>query len=126
LSRMSTGVPGCDEILGGGLIAGRSYLIGGDAGAGKTIFSLQWLLDGACRGERCMYITLTEPAADLQLNVTRFGWDLKQIEIIDLTPAGLDLGESAGDYHIFPPSEVESVPVWRSICEIVEQKNRIG
>lgn len=121
LPRMSTGVPGCDEILGGGLIAGRSYLIGGDAGAGKTIFSLQWLLDGVSRGERCMYVTLCEPGADIELNVARFGWELDQIDIVDLSPAGLDVADTAGEYHIFPPSEVESVPVWKSICEAVQQ-----
>ena len=119
---MSTGIPGCDQILGGGLIAGRSYLIGGDAGAGKTIFSLQWLLDGVHRGERCMYITLCEPAADMQLNVARFGWDLGHIDIIDLSPSGLDVADSVGDYSIFPPSEVENVPIWRAICDVVQQK----
>lgn len=122
LSRMSTGVPGCDEILGGGLIAGRCYLIGGDAGAGKTSFSLQWLLDGARCSERCMYINLCEPAADMQLNVVRFGWHLDQIDIVDLSPVGLDVADTAGEYHIFPPSEVENVPVWKSICDAVQQK----
>ena len=122
LSRMPTGIPGCDEILGGGLLTGRCYLLGGDGGAGKTIFSLQWLLDGVRRGERCMYITLCEPAADLQRNVARFGWDLAQIEIVDLSPAGLDVADTVSEYHVFPPSEVENVPVWKSICEIVMQK----
>lgn len=119
---MPTGIPGCDEILGGGLLTGRCYLLGGDAGAGKTIFSLQWLLDGVRRGERCMYITLCEPAADMQLNIARFGWDLAQIDIVDLSPAGLDMTDIAGEYHVFPPSEVESVPAWKSICEVVQQK----
>ena len=122
LPRMSTGVPGCDEILGGGLVAGRCYLIGGDAGAGKTIFSLQWLLEGVRCGERCMYITLCEPGPDIQLNVARFGWALDQIDIVDLSPDGLDASGTDGEYHIFPPSEVESVPVWKSICDIVQEK----
>ncbi|MEC5215603.1 circadian clock protein KaiC [Actimicrobium sp. GrIS 1.19] len=117
--RLSTGVVGCDEILNGGLTAGRSYLIGGVAGAGKTIFSLQWLRAGLALDEKCMYITLCEPGHEMQRNVSGFGWDLAQIEILDLSPNGSDLRESHGDYHMFPPSEVESVPVWSAIYEAV-------
>ncbi|MES2535984.1 MAG: ATPase domain-containing protein [Pseudomonadota bacterium] len=78
-SRVSTGVPGCDEILGGGLMANRCYLIGGAAGAGKTIFSLQWLREGLRQIEKCMYITLCEPGTEIQRNVAGFGWDLDRI-----------------------------------------------
>lgn len=42
--RLSTGIPGCDEILGGGLVPQHSYLLAGSPGSGKTIFSLQGVL----------------------------------------------------------------------------------
>ena len=121
-SRMSTGVPGCDDILGGGLIAGHSYLLAGTPGAGKTIFSLQWLRDGLRRGEKCMYITLCEPGDLIAKNVAAFGWNLNEVDIVDLSPSGEELGENSGEYHMFTPSEVESVPVWNAIYQAVREK----
>jgi circadian clock protein KaiC len=119
--RSATGIAGCDEILDGGFVKGRCYLIGGAAGAGKTIFSLHWLRAGLQRGESCMYITLCEPGAEIQRNVAGFGWQLGGIDIVDLSPSGIDLADVPGDYHMFPPSEVESVPVWKSIYEAVRE-----
>lgn len=120
-ARMSTGVPGCDEILDGGLIAGRCYLIGGSAGAGKTIFSLQWLRAGLQQQEKCLYITLCEPGPEIIRNVAGFGWALGQIEIVDLSPDGAELGDDPGEYHIFPPADVERIPTWKSIYEAVRE-----
>ena len=119
--RLATGIAGCDEILDGGFVKGRCYLIGGTAGAGKTIFSLHWLRAGLQRGERCMYITLCEPGHEIERNVAGFGWQLDGIEIVDLAPTGLNLVDMPGDYHMFPPSEVESVPVWKSLYDAVLQ-----
>ena len=70
---MSTGMPGCGEILNGGLIKVRCYLIGGPPGASKTIFSLQWLRVGLKLDEKCMYITLCEPGDEIARNVAGFG-----------------------------------------------------
>lgn len=119
-SRMTTGVPGCDEILDGGLIAERSYLIGGAAGSGKTVFSIQWLRAGIATGEKCVYITLCEPAAQLSRNVDGFGWTLEGIDIVDLSPSGQALDGGVDEYHVFPPSEVESTPVWSSIYKAID------
>lgn len=119
--RLSTGVIGCDEILDGGFVRGRCYMISGSAGAGKTIFSLQWLRAGLDRQETCVYITLCEPGAEIQRNVASFGWNLEDIHIVDLSPNGMDLDDTLGEYHMFPPSEVESVPVWKSIYEAVQK-----
>lgn len=121
LTRLSTGIPGCDEILDGGLPAGRCYLIGGTAGAGKTLFSLQWLRTGVDLGEKCLYITLCEPANEIARNVVSLNWQIDAIELVDLSPTGSDLADSAGEYHIFPPSEVESTSVWKSIQEAVQR-----
>jgi circadian clock protein KaiC len=96
-------------------------LIGGVAGAGKTIFSLQWLRAGLLLEQKCMYITLCEPGAEIKRNVAGFGWNLDQIDIVDLSPSGTELAENSGEYHMFPPSEVESVPVWKAIYDAVQQ-----
>jgi len=120
--RQPTGVPGCDEITGGGLMTGRSYLLVGTPGSGKTVLSLQWLRDGVRRSEEGMYISLCDPVEQIARDVTSFGWDLKGIAMVDLSPRGDDLDEHVGDYHMFPPSEVESVPVWRAIYAAVRDK----
>ncbi len=58
--RVSTGVPGLDDILAGGLMANRLYLVEGQPGAGKTTLALQFLLAGRARGETGLYVTLSE------------------------------------------------------------------
>lgn len=119
--RIVTGIPGVDEIFYGGLIPHRSYLLVGAAGSGKTVFSIQWLLEGRRRGERLLYITLSEPATDIQRNMASFGWELDGIELLDLTPKsdGSDDGE---EYQVFSPDEVEQVAVWQIIYQAVQEK----
>jgi len=64
--RASTGIRGLDDVLQGGLIRGRLYLVDGNPGAGKTTLALQYLLEGMQRGERCLYVTLSETSAELR------------------------------------------------------------
>ena len=119
--RIPSGIPGLDEILHGGFIPGRSYLIVGSPGTGKTIFSLQWLLEGTRRNETSLYITLTEPLDAIKANMTAFDWSLDGLKTLDLS-SGRDLKEEdMGEYHIFPPSEVEQVPVWQNIYRAVQE-----
>lgn len=118
--RIATGIPGVDELFHGGLIPRRSYLLVGGAGSGKTVFSVQWLLEGHRRGERLLYITLTEPASDIQQNMASFGWQFDGIDLLDLTPTGTD--ETAEEYQVFSPSEVEHVAVWQTIYKAVLEK----
>lgn len=119
--RMPTGIPGCDEILGGGLITGRSYLLSGTAGSGKTVFSLQWLRDGARAGQKCTYITLSEPGAQIERDIIGFNWRLDGIDMIDLSPSGQTPEGNLDEYGVFPPSEVENVPAWKSIFRAIEE-----
>jgi len=120
--RISTGVAGLDEILNGGFVPSRTYLIVGATGTGKTIFSLQWLLDGLQQGERGLYITLAESASDIRQNARSLGWTLDDIEIIDLAPGREMKDAIASEYSVFPPSEVERIPIWRAIYSAVEEK----
>ena len=57
---VETGVGGLDDILGGGFTPNRLYLIEGDPGSGKTTLALRFLLTGAGRGEKGLYVTLSE------------------------------------------------------------------
>lgn len=119
--RVPAGIPGVDEILQGGLLPRRSYLLVGGAGSGKTVFSVQWLLEGHRRGERVLYITLTEPSGDIQRNMATFGWQMEGIEWLDLTPTS-DADENGEEYQVFSPSEVEQVAVWQAIYQAVQEK----
>ena len=57
---VSTGIPGLDNVLCGGLDAERLYLLEGEPGTGKTTIALQFLLEGTRRGEKGLYVTLSE------------------------------------------------------------------
>jgi len=80
MERVSTGIEGLDEMLGGGLLPNRVILVRGGPGAGKTIFSLQFVLEGIKKGERGVYITLEEPLNLIKANMAMFGWDLEEFE----------------------------------------------
>ncbi|RLF05742.1 MAG: recombinase RecA [Thermoprotei archaeon] len=72
-----TGIRELDEALGGGFIRGKTYLVAGETGAGKTIFSLQFLLTGAVYyDEPGVYVAIDEPADQLLRGLRRFGWDV--------------------------------------------------
>lgn len=103
---VGTGVPGLDEVLGGGLTAGRLYLIEGTPGAGKTTLAMQYLLEGAQRGEPVLYVTLSETASEMQGVAHSHGWNLDGIHIQELLPSQESLNPDE-QYTIFHPSEVE-------------------
>src|ERR1700722_14198727 len=82
--RAKTGIAGLDEILCGGLITQRLYLVDGNPGAGKTTLALQFLLEGMRAGEKCLYVTLSETKQELQAGARSHGWSLEGMEIIEL------------------------------------------
>lgn len=77
---VSTGILGLDEMVGGGFLENRIILVRGGPGAGKTIFSFQFLVEGAKKGEQGIYITIEEPLNLIKLNMKAFGWDLEAFE----------------------------------------------
>ncbi len=76
MRRLTTGIPGFDEIIKGGLVSDRLYLVDGDPGAGKTTLALQYLLEGVRLGERCLYVTLSETKEELASGAKSHGWSL--------------------------------------------------
>ena len=74
--KIQTGIPGFDEILMGGLEKGWAYLLRGKPGTGKTIFGLQYLMDGVTRGEKVAYISFDETKKEVELQAKSFGWDI--------------------------------------------------
>jgi circadian clock protein KaiC len=117
--RASTGVPGLDNILGGGFPANHLYLVEGTPGAGKTTLGLQFLRRGVANGEKGLYITLSETAKELQTVAASHGWDLKGVEIFELvTEEGLSLDAAQSILH---PSEVELGETTRGVMAAVER-----
>lgn len=82
----ATGIPGLDDILSGGLARGRSFLLEGNPGTGKTTIALQFLLHGRSAGERGLYVTLSETRDELIATASSHGWDLDGIDIYELLP----------------------------------------
>ncbi len=80
-ARVPTGIPGFDELCGGGILRNRSYLLSGAAGAGKTIFGLQYIYNGITKyGESGIYIATEERPEQVRENVKQFGWDFEALE----------------------------------------------
>ena len=118
---LSTGIPGLDNILGGGLIKDRIYLIEGEPGTGKTTTGLQFLVDGAKRGESVVYITLAETAAELAGVAESHGWALDGIHIHEVLPSENLLMPEA-EYTMFHPSEVEMGTTTQMILSVIEKQ----
>ncbi|WP_416193075.1 ATPase domain-containing protein [Nitrobacter sp. TKz-YC01] len=88
IDRARTGVPGLDDVLGGGLTTGHVFLLEGNPGTGKTTIALRFLLEGAAAGERCLYITLSETEHELRNGAASHGWTVDgNIEVFELAPA---------------------------------------
>jgi circadian clock protein KaiC len=90
--RISTGIAGLDRLLHGGYIKGRSHLLAGDTGTGKTIACLQFLIHNLRRGEKAVYVTVDERPAEILESAASFSWDFqphiqeKNLVILDASP----------------------------------------
>ncbi len=93
MRRVEVGIPGFDSLALGGLPEGRTTLVAGGTGSGKTVFGLQFLASGAREfGEPGVLVTFAERPDDLIANSESFGWDLGglledgRLAIVDATP----------------------------------------
>ncbi len=78
--RVPTGISGLDKIISGGFIPNSVNLVSGGAGTGKTVFALQFLYEGAKRGEKVLFISMEEDLNDLKDDAKIFGWDFNKLE----------------------------------------------
>ncbi|WP_145647253.1 ATPase domain-containing protein [Pseudoduganella lurida] len=119
VSRVSTGVPGLDDILCGGLTAERVYLVEGSPGAGKTTLGLQFLLDGMAKGEPGLYITLSETADELDAVAESHGWAIDDIAIFEL--ANDETLDPEAQQSILHPAEMELGETTRGVMAQVDE-----
>src|SRR5215471_20983136 len=122
LEKVSSGVTGLNDVLGGGYPAFRVHLIEGAPGVGKTTLALQFLMEGARRGERVLYVTLSETNDELQAVARSHGWTLDGIELFELTPTAEALDPGA-QYTIVHPAEVE---LGERTWEVLQEVERVG
>jgi circadian clock protein KaiC len=119
LDRSSTGVPGLDQILGGGLTTHRLYLVEGTPGTGKTTLALQFLLEGARNGEKGLYVTLSETPNELRAVAKTHGWTLDDIHLFELVnDAGLDPDSEQSILH---PSEIELGETTKAVIRHIDE-----
>jgi circadian clock protein KaiC len=118
--RLSTGVPGLDAVLGGGLPEHRLYVVAGEPGSGKTTLALQFLCAGRAAGERVLFVTLSESREELGEIAASHGWSLEGLDVLELSAAE-DLLAAESQYTLFHPSEVELGDTVRGILEEVER-----
>ncbi len=119
-ARNSMGIFGMDEILNGGLIPNRFYLIRGGPGTGKTTLGLHFLLEGIKNDEDVLFVTFIEPAEKIKQNAENFGFDLSKVNFLDLNPDA-DFFQEGKDYDILASDQMEQKPFIEKISKAIEK-----
>jgi circadian clock protein KaiC len=120
LSQVSSGVPGLDEVLRGGYVTGRVYLVYGRPGTGKTMLGMHFLEAGLADGDTTLFIQGEESRAEVTTSAAELGIEIGDSEFLDLGP---DSGFFTEDrsYDLVDPSEIERDRYSREIHETVRE-----
>jgi circadian clock protein KaiC len=110
ITRVSTGVPGLDAVVNGGYLLGSTTVVAGISGVGKSVMGLQYLAEGARRGERSVMLSLDEPVPQIIRNANSIGIDLQQL---------IDNGSVRVQYDT--PQEIEIDRHFSDVEQIVEE-----
>jgi circadian clock protein KaiC len=106
IARCSSGCTGLDDVLGGGLPLGHCYLVEGEPGIGKTTLALQFISEGLKRGEKVLYVTLSESIEELSSVAEGHGLKVDSSAFFEVRPSEQDL-KPEGQYTVFHPAEIE-------------------
>lgn len=127
IERAPTGIPGFDELCEGGLLRDRTYLLTGTSGAGKTIFAMQYIVNGILLyNEPGIFITTEERPQHLREHFATFNWDIEGLEeenklaLVDATSTKIGL-PSDERYVDVRPFDTRSL-----IDQIINIQDEIG
>ncbi len=120
--RVTSGILGLDPLLEGGFPRGRSILVTGEPGTGKTIFALQFLAAGLARGEKCIFVTADEGPMDVLEQAASLGWDLERhVEQKELAIL------NAGTYlSSLPGAGRETIDIHKAMSDLAAVVNQVG
>ena len=119
LEKIGTGIPGLDLVLRGGLPQRRIYLVEGRPGSGKTTVGLRFMIDGAARGESCLYISLSETVEELRATARSHGWPLDGVDLHEVVPAEARLDR---EQSVLFPSEAELGQTVEAITNAIRER----
>ena len=102
LERISSGIPGLDPLIQGGIPKNSSVFVSGPPGSGKSILGLQYLFDGARKKEPGLYVTLESNIDTLKEQAEAFGWNPKDLNFVS-----------------YPISDLQSVDVMQDVYDKV-------
>ncbi|MEM1537439.1 MAG: KaiC domain-containing protein [Candidatus Nezhaarchaeales archaeon] len=121
ITRISTGVPGVDQLLAGGIPKGFVVAVTGEPGTGKTIFCIHFIAEGIKRGDKCVYVTTEESLNSIIVQAAQFNFDFKKavedkkLVIID---ALMRPGEEPWSLQSLNPEEL--------VNKVIEAKKYLG
>jgi circadian clock protein KaiC len=119
--KAKSGIPGLDDVTGGGFSRGHVFLLEGNPGTGKTTVALRFLLEGAEQGESGLYVTLSETEEELRDGAASHGWDLPApITVVEVVPAE-SLLDAEQQQSLLYSSDLELGETTRAIFEAVER-----
>ncbi len=117
---LTTGIEGLDHVLRGGLPRRRIYLLRGLPGVGKTTLGMQFLMEGARKGERGLYLTFSETRDELVAVAKSHGWSIDGFRVHPLaTPE--ESFEAQKPTTLFHPAEVELTETAERVLALVDE-----
>lgn len=119
-TQATTGIPGLDIVLGGGLPRHWLYLVQGAPGTGKTTLGLQFLLEGVRQGERVLYITLAHTERELREIATSHGWSLEGMTLYEFS-AGEAANRLAADQTVLHTADVELGETTDALLDVIKR-----
>ncbi|MFB6297252.1 MAG: ATPase domain-containing protein [Salinirussus sp.] len=119
IAPVTSGIPELDELLNGGFVRGRTYLVQGVSGTGKSLLGQHFLRAGLDAGETVVYVHGEESRQDILVNAAQLGVDIRDAEFLDIGP-GTDFFAEDRSYDLVEAAEVESERFTKDVKQVIE------